>query len=70
MIFTNNFPGIVVIEHDGVVVFNGKASELTQLIKDTKSMAEAIRADIDQPEGINDNDTFDYEQYQEFSKKY
>lgn len=51
-------------------LFDMTLPQIESLIQDAKSIAEAIRADLNQEEGINDNDTIDYEQYKRFSEKY
>lgn len=60
----------ILIEDKNNVIFEGTEADLIKLIIDCKSIAKAIRADLDLEEGINDNDVFDYEQYKDFSKKY
>lgn len=61
---------IIIKNNNEIIIFNGTIPELIKLIEDAKSIAVAIRADLDVYEGINDNDVFDYKQYKSFSKKY
>lgn len=63
-------PTVVVRSEKGIVHFRGTEQELIDLIKATHNMAEAIRLDLDQEDGIKDNDVFDYEQYHNFATKY
>ena len=63
-------PTVVVQSRKGIIHFRGTEQELIDLIKATHNIAQAIRLDLDQEDGINDNDVFDYEQYKQFSEKY
>lgn len=63
-------PIVKIITEKGVVVFHGTEDNLIILIRDSYSMAESIRMDLE-AENINaSNEGIAIEQYQEFAKKY
>jgi hypothetical protein len=70
MIFTDKFPGEVIIESSNVVIFRGTALELTKLIIDAHSIAEAIKTDIEFNHINENNESIDFDQYKQFSEKY